>query len=122
MKCGATLHLAICCAFLSGGLVACSEESPVRSDASSASAEQPVDGRAEGTTMFSCSGGTDLELVFLGPETVQISLPNGEFVLQRTRTASGTRYLGDGIDFWNHGAEARLVTNDGEFQCYRQER
>jgi membrane-bound inhibitor of C-type lysozyme len=48
-------------------------------------------------------------------------MPDGEYLLHRERTASGARYRGDGVDFWDRGAEARFETSDGTFQCTRLE-
>ncbi len=79
----------------------------------------PADKPAELTAQFSCPGGHDFELRFLGPETVQISIGREDHILQRERTASGARYKGDGIDFWNHGAAATLKTIERTYDCER---
>lgn len=65
------------------------------------------------STRFSCAGGPDLEVRFLGPETVRLTDGAGEYTLQRQRSASGARYVDEGIEFWNKGSEA-LFTRGGE--------
>ena len=58
---------------------------------------------------------------FLGPETVQILISHHKHILQRVRTASGARYLGENIDFWNKGAEASLEVGNQRYQCVRKD-
>ena len=40
---------------------------------------------------FDCSDGIAVTAEFVGPETVEIALPDGKYVLQRARTASGAK-------------------------------
>lgn len=73
-------------------------------------ATQPADkvtNTAERTT-FECGGDLTFTVKFVGPETVTVTLVDGEHTLQQERTASGARYAGDGIVFWNKGQEAML--------------
>lgn len=81
----------------------------------------PSDAAPAGLTRFTCSNGPDFDIRFLGPETVQISIPDHDYILQRTPTASGARYIGDGVDFWNKGAEASLEIGGQRYHCVRKE-
>jgi membrane-bound inhibitor of C-type lysozyme len=43
---------------------------------------------------------------------------NGEsHILERQRTASGARYAGDDIDFWNKGGESMLNVGGHLYTC-----
>lgn len=86
-----------------------------------ASERDPIDSAPDSVTKFSCSEGPDFMVRFLGPETVQISIADRNHILQRERTASGARYLGDGIDFWNKGAEASLEIGGQVYHCLRKD-
>lgn len=66
---------------------------------------------------FECPDGPAFEVRFEGPETLTLSLPGQDHVLQRERTASGAKYSGDGIVFWNKGDNATLEINGLEHRC-----
>ena len=71
------------------------------------------------TVVFDCSG---LEvMVRYGSGRVAIWLRDRHTVLSQVRTASGARYEGDGILFWNKGDEALLEVNGVRYQnCKRK--
>jgi heat shock protein HslJ/membrane-bound inhibitor of C-type lysozyme len=85
-------------------------------------ADAPVhqDGAVATSTPFACEGVGTVAVRFLGPETVELSLDGRSSVLQRVRTASGARYQGDGLDFWNKGSEASLIVNGETYRCQTQ--
>ena len=61
------------------------------------------------TKVFTCEG---LELVTRsGPGEIALYLPERYVELSQVRSASGTKYQGDGILFWNKGDEAMLEVN-----------
>jgi membrane-bound inhibitor of C-type lysozyme len=107
MNTGSSVFLFLLCNLL----LACSGGKP----------EVVVDQALDSATGFSCAGGPDFEVRFLGPETVRLSIADRDNVLQRERTASGARYTGEGIVYWNKGDEAMLETPDGNYRCLRNE-
>jgi heat shock protein HslJ/membrane-bound inhibitor of C-type lysozyme len=78
-----------------------------------------VDPASVPTPRFRCDEALDVSVRFLGPETLQISLPDGKHVLEREPAASGARYSGDGILFWNKGDEALLNIGGVEHHCVK---
>ena len=75
------------------------------------------DRAAETSHEFSCDSGESLRLRFLGPETVEVSVGDSIFVLQRTPTASGARYASAEAEFWNKGEEAMFVADGRRTSC-----
>ncbi|MDX1405722.1 MAG: MliC family protein [Woeseiaceae bacterium] len=82
--------------------------------------QQPQDRGGESVTEFSCTNGPDLAVRFLGPETILMAVGERDFVLRRERTASGARYTGDGISFWNKGDEAMFIMPGGDYRCTKR--
>lgn len=82
-----------------------------------AKVQQPQDKPTGTVTRYSCTDGPDFDVRFLGPDTIGISTDERDYVLQHERAASGARYAGDGIEFWNKGNEALLVSPEGRFNC-----
>jgi uncharacterized protein len=77
----------------------------------------PVTGRAR----FACEGEGPraIEAVFLASEAPAALLRAGDrevLVLQRP-SASGARYEGDGVMFWNEGDEAQVTWEEIELRC-----
>lgn len=94
----------------------------IRSDekTSPASQDQPqdrVDPAVQHSHRFECGGGPAFEMRFAGPDTVILTLADGEHTLQRERSASGAKYSGDGIVFWNKGNEALLEIDGVKHNC-----
>lgn len=44
-------------------------------------------------------------------------LPDSEHILMLERAASGAKYSGDGVTFWNKGLEAMLKVDDVTYTC-----
>ena len=80
---------------------------------------EPQDRAPGSLTQFDCGSAGTIELRFLGPETVQIMRNGMATVLQRVRSASGARYAGDGMEFWNQGDEAMLEIDGERVSCRR---
>lgn len=80
----------------------------------------PEDRPSDTASVFTCTEGPIVTLRFLGPETIRLSVAGEDHVLQRQRSASGARYIGDGIEFWNKGQEAVLFMETKEYICTRQ--
>ena len=66
---------------------------------------------------FQCETVSDVSMRFIGPETIAFSVAGRVAVLQRVRTASGAKYSGENIEFWNKGNEARLAMNGYTYNC-----
>ncbi|GEM_PF-3207663 len=90
--------------------------SPVADARDLAGSEQQVDGV---DARFDCDGGLQVHAVFVGPETLRLRLPDGDHILQGERAASGARYSGEGIVFWNKGDEALLDIGGVAHHCGR---
>jgi heat shock protein HslJ len=56
---------------------------------------------------------------FVGPDTIELTVGDTVRVLTRQRTASGARYSGDGLEFWNKRDEAILTIGEERFTCKR---
>jgi heat shock protein HslJ/membrane-bound inhibitor of C-type lysozyme len=78
-----------------------------------------VDPAVQQSHRFACGDGPDFEVRFAGPETVILTLPDGDHTLQRERTASGAKYSGGGIIYWNKGDEALLEIDGVRHTCAR---
>ncbi|MDO6747582.1 META domain-containing protein [Gilvimarinus sp. 1_MG-2023] len=54
---------------------------------------------------------------FLGPETLAITQAEQVFIVHRELSASGARYTGKDIEFWNKGNAAQLTLNGTAYTC-----
>lgn len=72
--------------------------------------------------VFECGDNLSVTVAFVGPETIKISLPDGDHTLQSERSASGARYATEGILFWNKGDEALLDIGGVEHKCKKSSR
>ena len=54
---------------------------------------------------------------FLGPETIELQAGDDRHILVQERSASGARYVAEGISFWNKGDEAMLELNGERRNC-----
>ena len=70
--------------------------------------------------VFDCEGKGSISFHFVGPETIELKAGEAVRVLTRERTASGGRYSGNGLEFWNKGAEALLTIGEEQFTCKRR--
>ena len=65
-----------------------------------------------------CPEGLTGTLRFPDPETLELKMSDGNSqLLERQRTASGARYTGSGIDFWNKGDEVMLTIAERRYSC-----
>ncbi len=76
------------------------------------------DGLAQdGAVAFQCGDLGTLTLRFPDPETIELDAGGRSVVLPQTRSASGARYVKDGIEFWTKGDEALYILNGVEHAC-----
>ena len=64
-----------------------------------------------------CAGGPTATFHFPDPETLVLTVNGGTHRLERLRTASGARYAGEGMDFWNKGEEVTFTLDGRRFTC-----
>ena len=82
--------------------------------------QEPRDVGSGEPMRFQCGeDGPTLNARFEGPETVTVKNGASEWVLQRQRSASGARYLADGVEFWNKGEEAMFTDGDARHECVK---
>ena len=96
---------------------------------------EPRDLASDTLYSFYCDGAGTVVFRFLGPDTIALTVESGpdtwdesgadtgvgseatEHVLTLQRAASGARYAGDGIEFWNKGDEAMLTAGAATHTC-----
>ena len=101
-------------------VTACSEAGPASSPAPvPAEADIPpqVQDGAGDPIPLTCSDDLQASFRFLGPETIELTLAEQSHVLLRERSASGARYVGDEVEFWNKGSEVMLRIGEQRYQC-----
>lgn len=81
----------------------------------------PLDLPATTFHKFSCDEKGLVEFRFVGPDTIELLVGPDRYILQHQEAASGARYAGGDVEFWNHGDEAMLVIGDQQYQCVRSE-
>lgn len=91
----------------------------VRSDPTTAK-PAPQDIGSAMPVFFDCEVKVTVSIQFVGPETVELTVGDRERVLTLERTASGARYSGDGLEFWNKGDEALLTIGEEKLTCKRR--
>lgn len=67
--------------------------------------------------VFDCGELSRVTAEFVGQETLLLVLPDGDHTLERSRSASGARYIAGDLVFWNKGDEALLVFDGTEYKC-----
>ncbi|SDG33880.1 putative lipoprotein [Limimonas halophila] len=73
-----------------------------------AGGEKPEDAPAR-VAAYRCDGGGRVEALFRGGDTLRLFPPGGHATrLTRARSASGARYTGGGLTFWDKGDTALL--------------
>ena len=83
-------------------------------------AAQAADPDKIGPVTFTCDDGSAIEATFdNAPDPATVQLVRGEqtFTLPQAISASGARYLGDGIEFWNKGNDAMVDWQGQKFSC-----
>ena len=69
---------------------------------------------------FQCGDdGPAISVTFVGPETVRLESGETAHILQQERSASGARYVADGLEFWNKGDDAMFTDGDNRYDCVR---
>lgn len=80
-----------------------------------------VDPDSGSSLNFICTDNMDLDVQIVGPDTLRVTLEDSEHLLMLQPAASGAKYSGDGITFWNKGEEALLLIDDDKHQCQKAE-
>jgi membrane-bound inhibitor of C-type lysozyme len=73
-----------------------------------------------GPVTFRCDDGSEIAATFDNtptPATVLLVRGDQAFTLPQAISASGARYLGDGIEFWNKGNDAMVDWQGTKFSC-----
>ncbi|CAD5254359.1 conserved hypothetical protein [Alteromonas sp. 38] len=78
---------------------------------------EKMDAATTGTHQFNCATAGNIEVRFLGPETIKLSENGNIHILQRARSASGARYIGMNTEFWNKGNSAVLSLQNQSYSC-----
>lgn len=69
-------------------------------------------------TAFLCPDGSRIAARFLvKKDALQLSWPGRKVTLRRAVSASGARYVGGGVEFWNKGDDARVTEGGREYTC-----
>lgn len=79
--------------------------------------QQPVN-----VVQYLCAGAIDESLTVkfsaaTQPDAVLLTIAGEQRAAQRVRSASGGRYQGAGVEFWEHHGEARVRWDDAEYTC-----
>lgn len=69
------------------------------------SADQPS------LNVFDC-GQLSISFYYLSADEARLYLPDATVAMQQQRAASGARFVGEGVEFWNRGDSARLALAD----------
>jgi membrane-bound inhibitor of C-type lysozyme len=83
-------------------------------------AAQAADPNRIGPVTFRCDDGSAIEATFdnaLDPATVLLVRNGQQFTLPQAMSASGARYLGNGIKFWNKGDDAMVEWQGTKLEC-----
>lgn len=81
---------------------------------------EPQDVGSESSILFDCGNGGQISVRFTGPDTIELVADELRRQLILEPAASGARYRGDGIVFWNKGDEALLFVGEEPFTCRLQ--
>lgn len=66
---------------------------------------------------FDCGSAGEVGIRFLEPETIEFSIDDRATVLEKVRSASGEKYIGDNITFWNKGSQALFSVDEEQYVC-----
>jgi membrane-bound inhibitor of C-type lysozyme len=81
---------------------------------------QAADSDKIGPVTFSCDDGSAIEATFDNapdPATVLLVRNGQQFTLPQAMSASGARYVGDDIEFWNKGRDAAVEWQGTKLEC-----
>jgi hypothetical protein len=97
---------------------ACSDTDPAanREHPQADALPQVMDGPGDPIAL-TCPGGLPASFRFLGPETIELVVAEQAYTLLQQRSASGARYVGEGVELWNKGSEVMLQIGDQRYQC-----
>jgi membrane-bound inhibitor of C-type lysozyme len=73
-----------------------------------------------GPVTFACDDGSEIEATFdNAPDPATVLLVRGAqtFTLPQAMSASGARYVGDDIEFWNKGRNAMVDWQGQKLEC-----
>jgi membrane-bound inhibitor of C-type lysozyme len=73
-----------------------------------------------GPVTFACDDGSDIVATFDNapdPATVRLVRGGQEATIPQAISASGARYVGDDITFWNKGRDAAVEWQGAKLQC-----
>lgn len=76
-----------------------------------------ADPQTASSQRYACNDDMSVETQFVEPDTLKVMLPDSEHILMLERAASGAKYSGDGVTFWNKGLEAMLKVDDVTYTC-----
>jgi membrane-bound inhibitor of C-type lysozyme len=83
-------------------------------------AAQAADSDKIGPVTFTCDDGSQIEATFDNapdPATVLLVRHSQQFTLPQAMSASGARYVGDDIEFWNKGRDAAVEWQGTKLEC-----
>ena len=83
-------------------------------------APEPLDQAMSDHHKFDCAAAGLVQIRFVGPETIELSLNDESMILSRERSASGAKYLNGDVVFWNKGSEALLWLGESRHSCNRE--
>ena len=66
---------------------------------------------------YRCKGGLSVKVRFLDDATAMVSLRGRSYRVKNTRAASGSRYSGQGLTFWEHQGEASIEHGGQALLC-----
>jgi heat shock protein HslJ len=81
------------------------------------SPQDRVDPQSAASQRYACNDEMTVETQFVGPDTLKATIQGSAYSLMLERAASGAKYSGDGITFWNKGLEAMLQIADVAYTC-----
>ena len=85
---------------------------------------QPAAGDTIGPVTFACDDGSKILATFDNapdPATVKLVRGGQQATLPQAMSASGARYLGDDITFWNKGRDAAVEWQGTKLECSEAE-
>jgi membrane-bound inhibitor of C-type lysozyme len=85
---------------------------------------QAADPDTIGPVTFACNDGSEIMATFdnaPAPATVLLVRGGQEATIQQAMSASGARYVGDDITFWNKGRDAAVEWQGTKLECSEAE-
>jgi membrane-bound inhibitor of C-type lysozyme len=88
--------------------------------ASCQAADSEPAGATIGPVTFRCDDGSEIQATFDNapdPATVMLVRGGEQAMLPQAMSASGARYLGDDVEFWNKGNDAAVEWRGTQLAC-----